>query len=117
MGAGVMGAFRLTAHGQRVSPANSHRQASTANGLDLSKAVVIAPRTLSVRERKAVVVLVEEVERRTEFRWPIVEHLSPEPSAVVVGSRQALTQIRGELPGNLLPASGPAMAPEAWLLC
>ena len=116
MGAGVMGACRLTAHGQRVSPANSHRQASTANGLDLSKAVVIAPRTLSVRERKAVVVLVEEVERRTEFRWPIVEHLSPEPSAVVVGSRQALTQIRGELPGNLLPASGPATAPEGYQL-
>lgn len=116
--AGWMGASCLTTPGQGVSPANPERSLPAAGALDLSKAVVIAPRTLPARERKAVSVLVEEVEKRTEFRWPVLEHLTPdEPAAVVVGSRQALTQIRSELPESLLPAGGPATAAEGYRLC
>jgi hypothetical protein len=114
---GLMGASPLTTFEQGVTPAASRGQASTASRLDLSEAVVVAPRTLSARERKAVQVLVEEVEKRTQFRWTIVERLTPEqPSAVVVGSRPALTQVRSELPGSLLAASGPATAAEGYQL-
>jgi len=115
--AGLLGAFRLTSFGQGVPPAASQGQAASAGGLDLSNAVVVAPRTLSAREKKAVQVLVEEVEKRTQFRWTVVEDLKAEqPSAVVVGSREALGEIHSELPGSLLSASGQATAPEGYRL-
>ena len=40
--------------------------------LNLAQAVVVVPSTTSGPERRAVQVLVEEVERRTGIRWPIV---------------------------------------------
>ncbi len=39
--------------------------------LDLTKAVVVAPASLSAREKKAVTMLVEEVEKRSQIRWPV----------------------------------------------
>src|SRR5262245_18093500 len=39
---------------------------------DLSQATVVAPTELSPREQKAVAMLVEEVEKRSHVRWPIV---------------------------------------------
>ena len=115
IGAGLMGTSSLTTFGRGVPPPAS--QASNANGLDLSKAVVVAPPNLSTRERKAVQVLVEEVEKRTEFRWRVVEHLtSDQPSAVVVGSREALRVLHSELPGDILSTKGPATAAEGYQL-
>ncbi len=117
MSAGILGTGSLRTFGQGDPSSQSPDQASAANPIDLSQAVVVAPRTLSARERKAVQVLVEEVEKRTEFRWKVVGHLTPEQtSAVVVGSRQSLKQIRSELPGNLLATDGPAMAAEGYQL-
>lgn len=40
-------------------------------GLDLTRATVVVPAGLSPLENKAVGVLVEEVERRTQVRWPV----------------------------------------------
>src|SRR5436190_24188125 len=37
--------------------------------LDLNKAVVVYPPKLSTPERKAITMLVEEVEKRTQIRW------------------------------------------------
>ena len=42
-------------------------------GADLNNAVVVALPGLSATERKAVTVLVEESEKRTHIRWPIVD--------------------------------------------
>jgi len=42
-------------------------------GLDLSKAVVATPKTFTGVEKKAVQVLVEEVEKRSQIRWSFVE--------------------------------------------
>jgi hypothetical protein len=39
--------------------------------VDLSQAVVVAPKELSPREQKAVAMLVEEVEKRSHVRWPV----------------------------------------------
>jgi len=38
--------------------------------LDLTHAVVVSPPDLSTREKKAVAMLLDEVEKRTRLRWP-----------------------------------------------
>src|SRR5213080_2307172 len=65
--------------------------------LDLSKAVVVSPENLSGPERKAVTMLVEEVEKRTQIRW---ERASTWPSGsaavVAVGVESELNSLAGE---------------------
>ena len=41
------------------------------HALDLTQATVVAPSTFSAREKKAVTMLVEEVEKRSWLRWPV----------------------------------------------
>src|SRR4051812_34265555 len=45
--------------------------AAEADMIDLASAVVVAPEDLSAREKKAVTLLTEEVERRTQLRWQV----------------------------------------------
>src|SRR4030095_335182 len=65
--------------------------------LDLSKAVVVSPETLSRPEKKAVTMLCEEVDKRTQLRW---ERASTWPSAptpvIAVGPLSALSSFAGE---------------------
>ncbi|MBO0719380.1 MAG: hypothetical protein J2P41_01040 [Blastocatellia bacterium] len=42
--------------------------------IDLSHAVIVAPEDFSGPENKAVQMLIEEVEKRTQLRWPRVSH-------------------------------------------
>src|SRR5260370_29975178 len=42
-----------------------------ALALDLTSAAVIAPPNLSPQEKRAVTMLVDEVEKRTGIRWPV----------------------------------------------
>ena len=73
---------------------------------DFRKAVVYAPGSLTRRERKAVQVLVEEVQKRTQIRWPVVDKW-PEGAATVIAmiaagkSTQAPEAFRagGPMPG------------------
>ena len=51
--------------------------------LDLKQATVVAPPTFSAREKKAVTVLVEEVEKRSQIRWPISAQAGSGPAVVV----------------------------------
>jgi hypothetical protein len=51
--------------------------AQGALGLDLTGAWVALPAGATARERKAAVVLVEEVERRTGIRWPLASGPGP----------------------------------------
>jgi hypothetical protein len=101
--AGLAGVSTLPGNLRGATPAGVQTAASKGATLDLSNAVVVAPEPLSARERKAVQVLVEEVEKRTEIRWTITEHLTSEQaSSIVVGSIQALKQIRSGLPAELV---------------
>ncbi|MBZ5670567.1 MAG: hypothetical protein LAO04_12655 [Acidobacteriia bacterium] len=70
--------------------------------LDLSRALVVTPPTLSRREQKAVSVLTEEVEKRTGIRWQTA-HGWPALSsaAIVVGSGRGLGSLSAHLPENL----------------
>ena len=59
---------------------------TAARGLDLSRATVFAPPNLSRSEEKAVVMLIEEVEKRSQIRWPRAETWpSKAPSIIAVG--------------------------------
>src|SRR5262245_7293220 len=42
-----------------------------AVALDLTRATVVAPQSLGPIERKAVTMLVEEAEKRSQVRWPV----------------------------------------------
>ncbi|HYA22867.1 MAG TPA: hypothetical protein VEF05_01825, partial [Terriglobales bacterium] len=84
---------------------------------DFSDGVVVAPRTLSKREQRAVQVLIEEVEKRTSIRWAVKEHLQTDaPAAVVVGSQDSLKEIRAELPRDFEVSTALSTQPEGFCL-
>ncbi|HTV54132.1 MAG TPA: hypothetical protein VMI06_04375 [Terriglobia bacterium] len=96
LGSAAVGACRWL--GASALGARDAEQLPSPGEIDLQDAVVTAADTLSRRERKAVQILVEEVEKRTEFRWPVVERLPSGPHpAIVVGSEQALREAGNEL--------------------
>ena len=85
--------------------------------LDLRDAIVVAPRVSSKREQKAVQVLVEEVEKRTTIRWQVVDQWKAgAPAAVVVGSQEALKEIRFGLPGEFQLSERQPPGPEGFCL-
>jgi hypothetical protein len=114
---GALAGFRRIP-GHRDAPlAQAAARPGESGEVDLGDAVVVAPDTLSRRERKAVQVLVEEVEKRTEFRWPVVERVSPGTRpAVVVGSEQTLKPLRAELPPSLISTTRRPASPEGYRL-
>jgi hypothetical protein len=59
--------------------------------LDLSRAVIVTPPQLSGPEKKAVALLVDEVEKRTQIRWTQSESWPTEAGPVIaVGRAEAL---------------------------
>ncbi|HEV3202043.1 MAG TPA: hypothetical protein VGZ73_29295 [Bryobacteraceae bacterium] len=69
-----------------------------ANALDLKSAVVVAPATLAGPEKKAVAMLVDEVEKRTRIRLTVTETLPSTGTAILVG------QQLGRFTNRLTPA-------------
>lgn len=64
--------------------------------LDLRKAVVLSPQNLAGPEKKAVAMLVEEVEKRARIRWPVVRSWPSDPTPVIaVGPASALGSFAG----------------------
>ena len=64
---------------------------------DLTRAVVVTPEGLSAQEEKAVGMLVDEVRKRTQIRWPVV-HAWPaggEP-VVAVGPAASIAKFAGK---------------------
>ncbi|HOX38624.1 MAG TPA: hypothetical protein PL033_11595 [Candidatus Brocadiia bacterium] len=79
--------------------------------LDLTNAVVVAPKGLSARERKAVDMLLDEAERRSRIRWSLTYEWPAGAAAVVaVGSRASLLELTGAPLAGMIPASAPAVA-------
>jgi hypothetical protein len=67
-----------------------------ANALGLKGAVVICPPNLSGHENKAVTMLVEEVEKRTRVRWPVLNSWpASNVTIIAVGNRDALEAFVG----------------------
>ncbi len=78
--------------------------------LDLKDAVVVTPPNLSAPEKKAVTMLVEEVEKRSHVRWPVMnEWPSSNATTIVVGQRDTLESLGSLLAAELrsiVPGSG-----------
>src|SRR5215813_14786674 len=58
--------------------------------IDLTKAVVVAPADFSGPENKAVQMLIEEVEKRTQLRWPRVNQAPNEGGPFISINRAAI---------------------------
>src|SRR5215469_3295379 len=73
--------------------------------IDLSQAVVVVPPDLSNPETKAVTMLVEEVLKRTQIRWPVVEERPADAGQViqVTGYRGQVTGEEGKKEEELKP--------------
>jgi hypothetical protein len=77
---------------------------------DLRRAVVVVPSTLSRPEQKAVQLLVDEVQKRTLIRWPVVHSWPADAVPVVaIGPASSLTAFAGAFAANL--AADHALAP------
>src|SRR5687768_7448774 len=64
--------------------------------VDLKEAVVVIPSDLSAPEKKAVLMLIEEVEKRTHIRWPQQTAWPSSNSPVIaVGPKSALEHFAG----------------------
>lgn len=87
------------------------------SALDLRPAVVVSAPNASGRERQAVTVLVEEVEKRTGIRWPqrTAWPMTNVP-VIAVGLRSAVREIAGPHATGLLSLSTPEAA-EGYRLC
>lgn len=67
-----------------------------ARALDLKNSVIVAPPNLSKPEKKAVTMLVEEVEKRTLVRWPVLNSWpSSNATIVAIGNREAMETFAG----------------------
>ena len=70
---------------------------SQSLALDLANAVIVAPEKLSIPEKKAVSMLVEEVQKRTQIRWERASAWPSGPAAVVaIGLASELNSFAGE---------------------
>lgn len=85
--------------------------------LDLKDAVVVAPPGLSGAEKKAVAMLIEEVEKRAHIRWPATNGWPASSTRVVaVGPRSRLADFAG--PGATeLAAGSEVKGAEGYRLC
>jgi hypothetical protein len=112
---GLMSAFGGV--GSRDLLAQSAQQPANLGEINFNDAVVLAPEIISRREGKAVQVLVEEVEKCTEIRWPVVHNLaSGSHPVIVVGSDQALKQLSTELPHDLVSGGKALASPDGYRL-
>ena len=78
--------------------------------VDLTRATIVTPSTLTVPERTAVRVLVEEIERRTTVRLPVASHW-PNGTIPVIGIGPLATASSWAAAG--LRNAAPARAPGA----
>src|SRR5436190_370505 len=79
--------------------------------LDLNKAVVVSPNAVSKQEKRALALLVEEVEKRTLVRWEVSSAWPGESTPVIaVGQASSLAQFAGPYAAKLAGLHPPAGA-------
>ncbi len=70
---------------------------SPCRAVDLSQAVVVVPDNLSGPEKKAVEMLVDEVQKRTQIRWPVANAWPKTgPAVIAVGPASSLAAFGGK---------------------
>jgi len=82
--------------------------------LDLTRAAVVSPPNLSGPEKKAVAMLIEEVEKRTQIRWQQLQSWPSDSTPVIaVGPASALKSFAGNFAQKLSAERG-ANGPEGY---
>ncbi len=88
-----------------------------APALDLKQAVIVTPTGISGPENKAVVMLIEEIEKRTQVSLPrMTAWPTSNVPVIAVGNLAALPQFAGPYSKELL-AVRKAVGPEGYRLC
>src|SRR5580698_8012500 len=88
--------------------------AQAAETFDLSTAVVVVPKGLAGPEAQAVRMLVEEVEKRSQLRWPVMDTWPEKAGAVIlVGPSRFANDVMDQ---HQLPESPRFDAPEGYRL-
>jgi hypothetical protein len=96
----VIGWMVVTLH------AAAAESAATARAIDVTGATVVVPPGMSGPEKKAVQMLIEEAEKRSQVRWPVNERSAEAgPAVVFLGQREALVRSYPAL-AAALPAGG-----------
>src|SRR5215813_406482 len=85
-----------------------------AQHLDLTKATVVAPANLSAPEKKAVAMLVEEVEKQTQLRWTVSPAWPDSGPAIAVGTEVSLRPVAGARLGGAPAKSAGAEGYRLW---
>src|SRR5439155_4883942 len=75
------------------------------SAVDLSHATVVTPPNLSGPEQKAVTMLVEEVEKRSQIRWHVSQTWPQERSPVIVVSSRTELKFFGKNAPTLAPSA------------
>jgi hypothetical protein len=78
-----------------------------ATALDLSKAMVICPPALEPAERKAVLMLEEEAQKRTQIRWDQTAGWPSDGVVIAVGPASKIGQFAGPYGDEISKAKGP----------
>src|SRR6185503_120086 len=88
----------------------------SSQGMQLKDAIVIQSPNISNQEKKAVEMLIEEVEKRTQIRWPQINRWpDSDRPAIAVGLWSQLKQFAGPFADELIAKeAGPA---EGFRLC
>jgi hypothetical protein len=82
--------------------------------IDLTRAAIVTPPGLSGPEKKAVALLADEVEKRTQIRWQQTETLPPEATPLVfVGQGPALRSLANRA-GSKFNGINPKPQPEGY---
>ncbi len=91
--------------------------ATSIRAMDLRNAVVVSPPDLSGSEKKAVAMLVEEVEKRTHLRWPTATAWpASNVTVIAVGPMSALEQFAGAY-AQPLQAARRGSGAEGYRIC
>lgn len=75
--------------------------------IDLREAAVVTPASLSRQERKAVQMLVEEVEKRSHVRWPVLTTWPAGKPAIGVATAAAIASLGTPLAREMGAGGGP----------
>ena len=87
-----------------------------ATALDLRDAAIVCPPTLSPVEKKAVLMLEEEVQKRTQIRWPETTSWPTNQVVVAVGPVSKLAEFAGPFARDS-KSFGSSSGAEGYRLC
>jgi hypothetical protein len=107
--------FRFASHSRWLLPLSlCLARVATVSALDLNNAVVLSAASIPGPEKKAITMLVEEVEKRTRIQW---QRMAGDPSsnavAIAIGTRPELEQI-SRTHSAFLNSIPKATAPEGY---